>query len=146
FMNRSGKRSSAAYAFLAPLQGDRRLDVRLEARAERVLIEGGRAVGVRWRDRRGAVHESRAGEVIVTAGALVTPKLLMLSGIGPADHLRAHGIEVVADRPGVGANLIDHPEVPIIATASGAHGYYRQGEGWRMIRNGVQFKLFGSGP
>ncbi len=146
FMNRHGKRSSAAYAFIAPLIGDTRLDVRLEARAERILIESGRAVGVRWRDKAGEVHESRAGEIVVTTGALVTPTLLMHSGLGPADHLRAHGIEVVADLPGVGANLIDHPEVPMIATASGPHGYFRQGVGWRMIRNGLQFKLFGSGP
>ena len=55
------------------------------------------------------------GEVIVAAGALVTPQLLMLSGIGPADQLRAHGIACLADLPGVGENLIDHPEVPIVA-------------------------------
>lgn len=147
FMNRHGRRSSAAYAFLSQLEGDPRLTLRLEARAERILIENGRAVGVEWRDKSGTLHESFArGEVIVTSGALITPKLLMLSGIGPADHLREHGIEVLADLPGVGQNLIDHPEVPIIATANGPYGYFKQGVGWRMIRNGLQFKLFGSGP
>lgn len=70
----------------------------------------------------------------------------MLSGIGPADHLREHGIDIIADLPGVGQNLIDHPEVPIVATANGPYGYFRQGIGWRMIRNGLQFRLFGSGP
>ena len=147
FMNRDGKRSSAAYAYLAALERNPNLTLRLQSRAERLLIEGGRATGVVWRDRGGALHESRArDEVIVAAGALVTPKLLMLSGIGPADHLREHGIGVALDAPGVGANLIDHPEVPMIATASGKFGYYRQGDGWRMIRNGLQFKLFGTGP
>ncbi|MFC3527371.1 GMC family oxidoreductase [Paracoccus mangrovi] len=147
FMNRHGRRSSAAYAFLSPIEGDPRLTLRLEARAERILIENGRAVGVEWRDKAGTLHESFArGEVILTSGALITPKLLMLSGIGPADHLREHGIEVLADLPGVGQNLIDHPEVPIIATANGPYGYFKQGVGWRMIRNGLQFKLFGSGP
>lgn len=147
FMNRHGRRSSAAYAFLSPIEGDPRLTLRLEARAERILIENGRAVGVEWRDKAGTLHESYTrGEVILTSGALITPKLLMLSGIGPADHLREHGIEVLADLPGVGQNLIDHPEVPIIATANGPHGYFKQGVGWRMIRNGLQFKLFGSGP
>lgn len=147
FMNRHGRRSSAAYAFLSPLEGDPRLTLRLQARVERILIENGRAVGVLWRDEAGAEHRSYArGEVILTAGALITPKLLMLSGIGPGDHLAEHGIPVVADLPGVGQNLIDHPEVPIIATANGSYGYFRQGVGWRMLRNGLQFKLFGSGP
>ena len=86
------------------------------------------------------------GDIILTAGSLVTPKLLMLSGIGPATHLREHGIDVLADVPGVGQNLIDHPEVPITALANGPYGYYRQGEGWRMLKNGLQFKLFGTGP
>lgn len=147
FMNRHGRRSSAAYAFLSPLEGDPRLTLRLESRVERILIENGRAVGVQWRDKAGTLQESYTrGEVIVTSGALITPKLLMLSGIGPADHLREHGITVAADLPGVGQNLIDHPEMPIIANANGPYGYFKQGVGWRMIRNGLQFKLFGSGP
>lgn len=147
FMNRHGRRSSSAYAFVAPLKDDPHLNVRLQARAERVIVDNGRAIGVVWRDKSGQVHESYArGEIVLTAGALITPKLLMLSGIGPADHLREHGIEPVADLPGVGQNLIDHPEVPIVATANGPYGYFGQGDGWRMIRNGLQFKLFGSGP
>lgn len=146
FMNRHGRRSSAAYAFLTPLDGDKRLTVRLRSRAERLLIEGGRVVGVAWRDTSGTLHQSFArGEIIVTAGALITPKLLMLSGLGPADHLRQHGIEVKVDLPGVGKNLIDHPEVPIIATVNGKFGYFGQGNGWRMLLNGLQFRLFGSG-
>jgi choline dehydrogenase len=147
FMNRSGKRSSAAYAFLAPLMGDPRLTIRLNARVQRILIENGRAVGVLYRDAAGAEKRVYAdAEVIVAAGALVTPQLLMLSGIGAAGQLKAHGIECLADLPGVGENLIDHPEVPIVSTASGRHGYYKQGVGWRMILNGLQFKLFGTGP
>lgn len=146
FMNRRGKRSSAAYAFIAPLADNPRLQVRLGARVRRVDIEDGRAVGVTYRDGTGE-HSVRAdGEVIVAAGSLVTPQLLMLSGIGPADQLRAHGIACRADLPGVGANLVDHPEVPIIAEANGPHGYYKQGVGWRMLRNGLHFKLFGAGP
>ena len=146
FMNRHGKRSSAAYAFIAPLEGNPNLDLRLESRAERVILENGRAVGVAWRDKAGQEQRSYAkGEVILTAGALVTPKLLMLSGIGPADHLREHGIDVVADHPGVGQNLVDHPEVPMISTANGKYGYFNQGKGWRMVLNGLQFKAFKSG-
>ncbi len=147
FMNRRGKRSSAAYAFIAPLEGNRNLVVRLNAAARRIDVANGRAVGVTYRDASGALRQARAdGEVILAAGALVSPKLLMLSGIGPADRLGAHGIGCLADLPGVGENLIDHPEVPIVATAAGHHGYFRQGVGWRMLRNGVEFKLFGTGP
>jgi len=146
FTNRSGRRSSAAYAFLAPLQADPALTIRLHAEVAKVIIEKGRAVGVVYTDKTGR-HEVRTeGEVILAAGALMTPKLLMLSGIGPEAHLADHGIPVVHAAPGVGQNLIDHPEVPITAFANGPYGYFKQGDGWRMLRNGLQFKLFGSGP
>lgn len=146
FMNRHGRRSSAAYAFIEPLKNDRRLTVRLNCAVSRIVIENGRAVGVAYRS--GGVEKVAyaRSEVIVSAGALVTPKLLMLSGVGPADHLGEHGIKCVHNLPGVGSNLIDHPEVPITGTASGKFGYFKQGEGWRMLKNGIQFKLFGSGP
>lgn len=146
FTNRKGKRSSAAYAFISPLLKNPKLTVRLGAEVDRIIVEDGSAVGVMYRDKTG-VHQVRANaEIILAAGALITPKLLMLSGIGPADHLTEHGIAVNADLAGVGQNLIDHPEVPITGYANGRYGYYKQGNGWRMIRNGVQFKVFGSGP
>src|SRR4051812_15119472 len=102
-MNRSGKRSSTAYAFIAPLADNPNLIVRLNASVRRIHIEDGVAVGVTYRDLNGADREVRVErEVIVAAGALVTPQLLMLSGLGPATHLRTHGIPVIADIPGVG--------------------------------------------
>jgi choline dehydrogenase-like flavoprotein len=147
FMNRRGRRSSTAYAFIAPLEGNPNLTLRLNTQVRRVNIENGRAVGVTYRDRKGIEMQVFAdGEVIVASGALMTPQLLMLSGIGPADQLRTHGITCLADLPGVGENLVDHPEVPIVAMANGSHGYYKQGVGWRMLLNGLQFKLFGTGP
>jgi len=145
FMNRRGKRSSAAYAFVAPSQDNPNL-VRLHAAVRRIDIRHRRAEGVAWRDAKGCLHQAFADrEVIVAAGALVTPQLLMLSGVGPAAQLKEHGIACEVDLPGVGENLIDHPEVPIVASANGRHGYYKQGIGWRMLANGLQFKLFGSG-
>lgn len=147
FMNRNGRRSSAAYAYVTPLKDNPNLTVRLHSPVERIEFEGGRVTGVTYTDpKAGSTTVRSAGEVILSVGALVTPKIMMLSGIGPADHLAQHGIRVVADLPGVGANLIDHPEVPITSHVKGKLGYYRQGEGWRMLRNGLQFKLFGSGP
>ncbi|MER9916335.1 MULTISPECIES: GMC family oxidoreductase [unclassified Mesorhizobium] len=146
FMNRRGKRSSAAYAFIEPLTNDPKLTLKLNCTVSRLLIEKGRVTGVVYSDASGAEHTVHAdADVIVSSGALVSPKLLMLSGIGPAEALAGHGISCVADLPGVGENLIDHPEVPIIATANGPYGYFRQGQGWRMIRNGLHFKLFGTG-
>lgn len=147
FMNRDGKRSSAAYAYVLPQKDNADLDCRLHCEVQRIVVENGRARHVEYRDRSGKLHRVEAdAEIVLCAGALVTPKILMLSGIGPADHLREHDIDVAVDLPGVGRNLIDHPEVPMTALANGPFGYYKQGEGWRMIRNGLHFRLFGAGP
>ena len=147
FTNRAGRRCSAAHSHLAPLAGDPNLVVRLRSKARRIVVEGGRARAVVYRDRLGREHTVHVdGEVVLGAGALVTPKLLMLSGLGDPARLAEHGIGCAAELPGVGRNLIDHPEVPMTALANGPHGYHRQGEGWRMVRNGLQLKLFGSGP
>lgn len=146
FMNHSGRRSSAAYAFLAPLEKDPRLTIRLRSPVQRIEIANGRAIGVVYRDAQGREHRAAAeAEIILAAGALVTPQILMLSGIGPADHLGTHGLPCIADLPGVGENLADHPEVPMIALANGRHGYYRQGVGLWMLLNGLQLRIFGTG-
>lgn len=147
FMNRHGKRSSSAYAYILPQKDNPDLTVRLRAEVQKISLTGNRASGVVYKDKSGVLHNVRCdGEVILAAGALITPKLLMLSGIGPADHLAEVGIDCIHDMQGVGGNLVDHPEVPITARVNGPYGYYKQGEGWRMIRNGIQFKLFGTGP
>ncbi|MBB3933047.1 choline dehydrogenase-like flavoprotein [Kaistia hirudinis] len=146
FMNRAGKRSSAAYAYIEPLKNDTRLTVRLRAAVSRINFENGRAVSVTYTDAKRQEHTVFSkGDIVLTAGSLVTPKVLMLSGIGPSAHLKAHGIQTLVDLPGVGQNLIDHPEVPVISIANGPYGYYRQGVGWRMLMNGLNFKLFRNG-
>ena len=104
-----GKRWSAASAYLKPALKRPNVDL-LRCFARRVVFEGKRAIGVEI-DRGGKIEVVRANrEVIVSASSFNSPKLLMLSGIGPAAHLKEMGIEVVADRPGVGANLMDHME------------------------------------
>ncbi len=101
-------RESAAVAFLEPALARPNLAVLTRAHATRVLLEHRRAVGVEWA-RGGARESARAGrEIILAAGALQSPQLLQLSGIGPADLLRRHGVAVVADLPQVGENLQDH--------------------------------------
>ncbi|NAZ37851.1 GMC family oxidoreductase N-terminal domain-containing protein [Rubellimicrobium sp. CFH 75288] len=138
---RHGWRCSAADAFLRPLRSDARLTVRLRSPAERVLFEGDRAVGVVVRG-----EAVRARRVVLTAGAFETPKLLMLSGIGPSEELARHGIALVAGSEGVGANLQDHLEAPVVFRARGRDGYFGEDRGWRMLRNGLRFLLGGGGP
>jgi choline dehydrogenase len=112
-----GERFSAAKAYLRPALKMENCDL-VRAFARRVVIEDGRAVGVEV-ERGGKIEVIRAeAEVILAASSINSPKLLMLSGIGPAAHLAEHGIEVVADRPGVGQNLQDHLELYIQAAAS----------------------------
>ncbi|WIJ23873.1 GMC family oxidoreductase [Devosia sp. RR2S18] len=143
--NRRMRRSDASVAFLNQLEGDQRLKIETGARVDRVLLDGGRAVGVEY-VAAGETHRVHAErEVLMAAGTYNTAKLLMLSGIGPADHLQEHGISVAADLP-VGSNLQDHHEVPVIATTTGKSGYFGQDRGWPMIRNGLQYLLFNSGP
>jgi choline dehydrogenase len=140
------RRSDAKKAFLDPLVGDRRLTIVTHARVDKIMIENGRAVGVHYTVE-GEPHEARAGrEILVGAGTYNTAKLLMLSGLGPADHLRDFQIAVIADLPGVGQNLQDHHEVPVIATTRRPSGYFGQDRGWRMILNGLQYFAFGTGP
>ncbi|MBF5007489.1 GMC family oxidoreductase [Diaphorobacter caeni] len=111
---KNGRRSSIARNAIEPAMARRNLEVRMQVLVTRILIENGRAVGVAWRDDRGGVHEARVNkEVLLCAGALQSPQLLMLSGIGPAEHLREMGIEVLVDLPGIGANLQDHAIVPM---------------------------------
>ncbi|MBX5067658.1 GMC family oxidoreductase [Rhizobium lentis] len=139
-------RSDAKKAFLDPLAGDTRLTIVTQARVDRILVENGRAVGVAYTSNGESQRASANREVLVAAGTYNSAKLMMLSGIGAADHLREHGIAVVADLPGVGANLQDHHEVPVIASTKSKSGYFGEDRGWPMIRNGLQYLLFNSGP
>jgi choline dehydrogenase-like flavoprotein len=105
---RAGWRMNTAKAFLRPARNRPTLRIETHAQAEGLILEGRRAVGVRFRQH-GRLREVRARrEVILAAGAIGSPQLLMLSGVGPAGHLREMGIEVVLDQPEVGANLQDH--------------------------------------
>lgn len=139
-------RCSAVNAFLEPVRGNERLTVQTGSRATKILIENDRAVGVRYHRQAGLFDVRAERGVILASGAFITPQLLMLSGIGPADHLREHGLDVVVDAPGVGQNLHDHHEVPLIATTDRAYGYFGEDRGWRMLVNGFQYMAFRTGP
>jgi choline dehydrogenase len=139
------KRWNGVEAFLAPIMSNSLFTVKTNATVSRVLIEKNTCVGV-------AVVENgreiviRGANVLLAAGCYNTPKILMLSGIGPADHLQQHGIAVTSNLPGVGANLQDHHEVPVVAATNGHFGYYGEDRGLRALKNGLQYKLFGTGP
>ncbi len=139
---KDGRRWSAADAYLHPAGARPNLTVQTDALATSVVVEGGRAAGVRYLHR-GAEHIARAeAEVILSGGAVNSPQLLMLSGIGPADHLREHGIGVVADSPGVGANLSDHPIVSAIWSTPKVRGLAELAG----TRNLLRWQLTHSGP
>jgi choline dehydrogenase len=122
---RNGRRWSAADAYLRPALDRPNLEVRTGMHAARVLVEGGRAAGVVLRGARGREERVQAArEVIISAGAISSPQLLMLSGIGPADHLRDVGIEPIVDNPAVGANLMDHPYVACVWEATVPESLY----------------------
>jgi choline dehydrogenase-like flavoprotein len=114
-----GRRWSAATAFLKPVLHRGNLRLETKCLVEGIVFDGRRAVGVRWRQD-GQVRLARCrGEIVVAAGAIGSPQLLLLSGIGPAQHLQDHGIAVVADRPGVGDNLQDHLQLRLIYKVDG---------------------------
>ncbi|NNF56659.1 MAG: choline dehydrogenase [Rhodothermaceae bacterium] len=105
---RGGRRESGATAFLKPIRHRDNLTIETGAQATRVLFEGTRAVGIEYVQGGETQQAHAAEEVLLCGGAINSPQLLMLSGVGPVDHLRAQGIEVVADRSEVGSNLQDH--------------------------------------
>ncbi|WP_295718855.1 choline dehydrogenase [uncultured Halovibrio sp.] len=108
---RNGVRASTANAYLKPALKRDNLQLQMHAHTQRVIMEGQRAVGVEYKQNDKVVRVRARKEVVLSASAFNSPKLLMLSGIGPAQQLREHGIEVVRDLPGVGENLQDHLEV-----------------------------------
>ncbi len=127
-----GRRVSAADAFLHPAVKRGRVDLRIGAQAVAIVFDGRRATGVRYRQG-GVDHVVTARkEVLLCGGTLNSPKLLQLSGIGPAALLGAHGIEVRHDLPGVGENLRDHFTVRIAARARGAATINERSRGWRL--------------
>lgn len=143
---KDGRRCSAAVGYLRPALKRPNLTVVTGALVLRLLFEGRRAVGVEYVAGDGVVQARAEGEVLVTAGAIGTPKLLMLSGVGPADHLRAHGITVVEDVPGVGQNLQDHFGIDIVAELKAHTSLDKYNRLHWAAWAGAQYALFRSGP
>ena len=139
-----GRRLSASRAYLHPVTGRPNLSLRTRAHITRILFKGSRAVGVEYRKGR-RLHKVEAEELILCGGAINSPQLLMLSGIGPREHLESFGIKVVADLAGVGENLQDHLEVYIQHASRQPVSLQPYLAKWRMPWIGLQW-LFRSGP
>ena len=143
---RGMRRSSTAVAYVHSARKRSNLQIKTKSRVIRILIEGKRAIGVEILQD-GKVMELRARqEVILSAGALATPQLLMVSGIGPAQHLESCGVKVIHDLPGVGQNLQDHVEISLVYELNGPHSYDRYKKlHWKALAS-LEYLLFQSGP
>jgi choline dehydrogenase len=141
----NGKRLSAARAYLHPVMHRQNLEVKVRAFVSKILFEGTRAVGVEFTHGR-STHRVRTGEVVLCGGAINSPQTLMLSGVGPAEHLQEHGIAPVADVPGVGQNLQDHLEVYIQYKSLQPVSVAPYMKMWRRPFVGAEWLLFKKGP
>jgi len=140
---RNARRSSAAIAYLAPNRGRKNLTVRTGVQVRRLLTEKTRVTGVELMS---GEHLEAGKEVLLSSGAIGSPRLLQLSGIGPADHLQSLGIEVEYDQPGVGSNLQDHLDLYTICEVTGPHSYDRYAKlHWSAIA-ALQYLFTKRGP
>jgi choline dehydrogenase-like flavoprotein len=142
---RNGRRMSAAKAFLHPARNRQNLTVLTGVTVSRLILEGRRVVGVLASTAAGET-EYRARETILSAGALASPRLLMMSGIGPAERLRAAGVELVHDSPGIGRHLLEHRLLMMQYALRRPLSQNREFAGWRLARNALRYQLFGKGP
>jgi choline dehydrogenase len=142
---RFGHRCSSAKAYVWPALKRENFSLRTNAHVQRIIVEGGRARGVEYarKGKRTIAIARRA--IIVSAGAIASPQILMLSGIGPSQHLRDLGLEITADLPGVGANFHDHPGTSHISYVN-RPTYNVQTSPAHMLYYGMQWLLFGKGP
>lgn len=144
---RRGRRHSTAAAYLRPVLRHRpNLTLATGMTAGRVVVEDGRATGVQLIGDGGHRVVRAAGEVILAAGTYGSPCLLMHSGIGPAEHLREHGIAPLVDLPGVGSNLQEHPSAPVLFTVTEPVTFHEHLRMDRLARHAVRWALTGTGP
>lgn len=143
---RNRRRSSASMAYLTPIKNRKNLTVMLGQQVTRIVLEGKRAAGVESTSAKGTVTYRANREVLVSSGAIGSPKLLLQSGIGPSEHLRSVGVPVLHDLPGVGGNLQDHLDLFVICECTGDHTYDGVAKWYRTLWAGLQYILFRSGP
>ncbi|MBO9475292.1 GMC family oxidoreductase N-terminal domain-containing protein [Shimia sp. R10_1] len=143
---KDARRSSTAQAYLKPVESRPNLTVMTGAQVRRIVLDKRRAAGVEVMNGSDRTTLLAECEVLLTSGAIGSPRLLMLSGIGPADHLRSVGIDVQHDLPGVGSNLQDHVDLCTISQCTGRHTYDGTDRIDRTILAGLQYYLTKTGP
>lgn len=144
--SKQGERGSSARTYLRAAKSRPNLTVRTETRVSRVVVRDKRATGVMALDKNGNEYLiSARKEIVLCAGAVITPKLLMLSGIGPAEHLAQHDISVVSDLSGVGGNFQDHLVAPVDGKLKDPISLLGQDKGFKALRHGAQWGLFRTG-
>lgn len=144
---RKGRRCSAAVAYIHPTRKRPNLRIITHARTNRVVIRDGRAVAVEYSDRSGAVQRiGVSSEVILSAGAIGSPQILMLSGIGEAAHLADHGIQPIINLPGVGQGLQDHLQARLVFACNEPTLNDEVRKLWQQARIALKYALFRSGP
>ncbi len=144
---KNGRRCSSAVAYLNPVKSRDNLTILTNAQVERIVTEGKCATAVEYRDRSGTLQTIKARrEIILSGGAINSPQLLMLSGIGPADHLNEHGIDVVADLPGVGQNLQDHLQARLVYKCNEPTLNDEVSSLIGQARIGLKYLMFRAGP
>lgn len=143
---RDGRRVSAATAFLTPAKQRPNLTIVTDTLVSRILFEDKRATGIRCRTGVGEEIDYHAGEIVISAGTTESPKLLQLSGIGPADTLRGLGIPVVHDNPHVGAHMREHKIVEQRLRLAVPFSHNLNFSGWRLPLTALRYQLFKTGP
>ena len=143
---KNARRCSAAIGYLRPAMRRANLTVHTGTFVKRILFEGARAAGVEYAAGTNVQVARASTEVLLTAGAIGSPRLMMLSGVGPAAHLKEQGIDVVHDLPGVGENLNDHFGIDIVAELNGHYSLDKYQRLHWMMWAGIEYMLFRSGP
>jgi choline dehydrogenase-like flavoprotein len=144
---RNGRRCSSAVAFLNPVKDRKNLSIITHAQVEKIEISDKRATGVTYKDRSGKLHTVTARqEIILSGGAINSPQLLMLSGIGEAAQLQQHGIDVIADLPGVGKNMQDHLQARLVYKCNEPTLNDEVGSLIGQAKIGLKYLMFRAGP
>lgn len=143
---RNARRCSAAVAYLRPILKRKNLTVITGCQVKKITFRGTRATGIRYVAGGRSLEASCDLEILVTSGAIGSPKLLMLSGVGPADHLSEKGVDVIHDLPGVGQNLNDHFGIDIVAELTGHYSLDKYNKWPWAAWAGLQYLAFKSGP